>query len=430
MMFSLFSPALDGRPRRRPLAALLAGLLVTATAQAAPDLPPISEVQTAIANAPMVAMAKSGLAAESANRDRLKAGPYEWATRLSSQRRHLSYPADQGGVHDTVTEWDVALERPLRLPNKATVDEALGEQGETAARIAMGDAQHETARQLLAAWFQWLRARVGAEQSRLQAKLLTQLADSTTRRQKLGDAARLETLQANAAAAQAEAQWRQAESRLQAASQDIRVRYPAISLPDTISLSRPEPMVGTLASWQDDIGRTNHQLALASAETRRAQLLAKRADADRIPDPLVGVHVGSEQGGKERVMGIYVAIPIAGDARRAAAVSQAARADAVAHQESGLRQQVSAEIARLHATANAAQIAWERADQAAQQLEASADLTTRAHRLGEAPLADVLMARRLAGDGRLAAEQTRLDALEARYRLELDAHRLWDYDAD
>lgn len=414
--------------RQRPLAFLVTALLA-GSAWGAADLPPANEVKAAIAAAPLVAAARAGLTAESANRERLNAGPYEWTTRLSDQQRRLRNAPNEG-PRGPFNEWSVALERPVRLPAKAEADAALGEQGETTARIAVEDAQHETARQLLAAWFQWLRARVAADQSQAQAKLLSQLAGSTARRHTLGDAARLEAMQADAAAAQADAQWRQAQARLQASSQELRVRFPAIAQPDDVRLPSPEPLVGSLATWQDSIASKSHELALAGAETRQARLAAQRAEAERTPDPVVGVHVGSDRGGEEKLVGVSLSIPFAGDARRAAARSQAARANAVAYREEALRQQVSADIASRHATASAAQLAWERADQAARQLEATADLSARALALGEAGLAEVLLARRQAGEGRLAAELTRLDALEARYRLELDAHRLWDYDAD
>ncbi len=49
----------------------------------------------------------------------------------------------------------------------------------------------------------------------------------------------------------------------------------------------------------------------------------------------------------------------------------------------------------------------------------------RAYALGEIGLADVLTARRLAIEARLAAITAQLEAAQARYRLLLDAHQLW-----
>lgn len=53
-------------------------------------------------------------------------------------------------------------------------------------------------------------------------------------------------------------------------------------------------------------------------------------------------------------------------------------------------------------------------------------MTARAYRLGEGSLNDWLAARRLANEAQLAARLSQLEALELRYRLLLDAHRLWN----
>jgi hypothetical protein len=57
-------------------------------------------------------------------------------------------------------------------------------------------------------------------------------------------------------------------------------------------------------------------------------------------------------------------------------------------------------------------------------------MTARAYQLGEGSLSDLLSNRRLANEAQLAARLVQLDALELRYRLLLDAHRLWDADQD
>ena len=54
--------------------------------------------------------------------------------------------------------------------------------------------------------------------------------------------------------------------------------------------------------------------------------------------------------------------------------------------------------------------------------------TTRAYQLGETGLSEVLIARRMALESELAAMTAQLDAQESRYRLLLDAHRLWPLD--
>ena len=55
-------------------------------------------------------------------------------------------------------------------------------------------------------------------------------------------------------------------------------------------------------------------------------------------------------------------------------------------------------------------------------------MTARAYQLGEGSLNDLLASRRLANEAQLSARLIQLEALELRYRLLLDAHRLWVMD--
>jgi len=68
---------------------------------------------------------------------------------------------------------------------------------------------------------------------------------------------------------------------------------------------------------------------------------------------------------------------------------------------------------------------WLQLEAARQHTWRSAELQARAYSLGEAPLADVLQARRVALEAILMAEMARLDALQSQARLWLDTHQLW-----
>lgn len=103
-------------------------------------------------------------------------------------------------------------------------------------------------------------------------------------------------------------------------------------------------------------------------------------------------------------------------------------AEAASQREAAAFARASAEIAAAHAAAQATYAGWERAEESAQRMRQTAALIARAYQLGEAGLADLLLARRQENDAVLAATTARLDALEARYRLLLDTHQLWPYD--
>lgn len=417
----------------RPLRQLSRSLLLpaalalsagTARAGDPSELPPTAQAIAAIHAAASVRAAEAGITAEEANRQRLEAGTHEWNLRLESQQRRVL------SSDERFREWSSSLERPIRLPGKAGIDRELGEQGVQQARVALEDARHEAARLLLRLWFGWLRESEIARQWSAQADLLGKEREAVASRLKHGDASKLEAMQAAAAQAQAAAEEARAQSRREVAKATLAGRFPTLVVPAGISLSEPQPVSGSLADWQETLLANQHELRLARSDSERMRLLAKRADAERLPDPTLGLRLANERRGDEKVAGLVFSLPLPGGARRAQADAATAYAAAAAAREAGIRDAVTAEIASLYATASAAWHSWQQAEQAARQQEEAATLTGRARTLGEAGLADVLLSRRLAHEARLAAQLARLDALESRHRLELDAHRLWADDDD
>lgn len=170
-------------------------------AAAPPNLPP-AEIVTRVLQTNLSVQAAAGqVRVEEANRSRLEAGQYEWNVRLGGQQRR-SKPAT--GTDERFNEWNAAIERPLRLPGKGRLDGELGAAGVALAETAHGDALHEASRNLLKSWFVWLKESASAAQWAEQLALLDKQAKGIQRRQQLGDAARLESIQAAAALAQAE----------------------------------------------------------------------------------------------------------------------------------------------------------------------------------------------------------------------------------
>lgn len=389
------------------------------------ELPPPEQAIAAIHQAPEVLGALATIDAEAARRSSLEAGPYEWAVRLGGVQRRVDAT---DSAAQRYREWSAALERPLRMPGKASLDAAIGAQGVAQAKVGHADAMHETARNLLAAWFNWLRESDTARQWQRQSESLQRQREATARRVALGDGARLELMQAEAAAAQAQAALEQARRRAAVAAAELRSRFPAITLPATPpAAAQPQPLAGDIGEWREHLLKENHELRLARAGTQQARLLANRSDAERTPDPTVGMHVGSDRGGEERVTGLTLSIPLPGGARAANAQREGALASVAAQREAATLAKVNAEISGALAAVETAYAGWQSSEDAAQRLEQAAALMARARTLGEAALGDVLLAQRQANEARLAANATRLEALEARYRLLLDTHQLWAY---
>ncbi|MBP9218457.1 MAG: TolC family protein [Sterolibacterium sp.] len=392
-----------------------------------PELPPQAIVLRILQNHPDIRIKDALLRAEEAEGRRLQAGPHEWNLGLTRQQRRIQTPDPVTGA-TRYNEWDASLQRGIRLPGKAQTDEALAHAGIEALHWSRGETLHETSRKLLTDWFSGLREEASARAWAEQAALLDKQAQQLNRRRELGDASRLEALQATAAAAQARSQARMSRSRANAAAIELQQRYPGLTLPDVLPETTPQALTDPPELWLDGILKQDHELGTARAETRRAQLLARRVDQERLPDPTLGLMMGRERSGEERVTGLTLSIPLPGEARSTQRDAELARADAAARREAAVLQKVRAEALSQIEQARGAFEAWQASEDAARELWDAAGLAARAWQLGEGTLAESLAARRLAFEARLTAQHNRLDALEIHNRLLLDSHRLWPLD--
>ncbi len=389
------------------------------------DLPPTPQVVQALRTYPLVRAAAAGLRAEEANRDRLDAGPHEFALRLSSlQRRDLA--ADQ-----RTRDHEIGIERAIRLPGKATLDAGIGAAGVAQAQYALGDALHESGRYLLARWFDWQREAAAVRDWQVQLDILRDLHGAVQKKVGAGETAQLEALQSGAQLAQAEAQFAQAQMRRDRAAVELRQHFPDIVLPERVTLLAPAPPADDPAAtdrWRERILAENHALAVVRSASQRRRLEAGRLEAERLPDPTLGLAVGRERNGQERIIGLQLTIPLPGAARAASARSGVAEAELAAAQEALTLARVEAEARQTIQTAQGNYTQWQRLADVAQRMEENARLLEKAWRLGEGQFAELQTARRLASEARLAATRAQLDASEARYRLLLDAHELWGLD--
>ena len=387
-----------------------------------PDLPPPAQIESALGNHLLVLNAASELRMEHANQRKWNSGPYEFNLRAGTGQRKIV------STGQNLKEWDVALERPLRLFNKVGLDEDIGAASVARAEYAFGDARHEAARTLLQLWFAWQREQAQAALWQQQVDILKQQAQMVEKRVKAGDAPRLELNQAQAAAAQASVSWHQAQLRVQLAGNDLKRQFPAIQLPEKLSPATPQAVEHDLSFWKSRVLEHNHELGMAQELSRIQQLLAQRSRADQLPDPTVGVRYANESGGSEKVAGVYVSVPISFGQRSATAEGAAQQSAIAADQESFVKRRLEDDIYATHTQAVSGFATWQQAHEAAQAIRSNAELVGKAYSLGESSLLDSLSARRFALESSLAENLAHLDANEARYRLLLDAHQLWTLD--
>lgn len=405
-------------------AVCLAWAGVPVRAQTAPPmLPPADTVAIVLSQLPQVQAAGAGISLAQARSQRLQAGPHEWVAKANADRR-----SERAG--ERFSEAEIALETGVRWPAKVAADQQLGTVEVQLGQLGHADAWHEAARGLLAEWFETLRDLRSASLLEAQHLLIARQWTVTQRRLQAGEAASLELLTANAEEARVQALATRARAQADLRSQTLRRRYPG--LPDPAdALAAPlgpwpaDTESGAVASWVARILDDNHELERAQARAEQARLQAQRSHLEQRADPTVGVRATRERSGQERVLGIYLSVPLGGAGRRADTQAALAQADIAEQELAQTRQRVEAEAWRTASEAEQTLTTLTLQRRALEQVQKSAALQARAYALGESPLMDLLIAQRSELEVRIVAETAALDAMQARAKLLLDAHRLW-----
>jgi cobalt-zinc-cadmium efflux system outer membrane protein len=160
------------------------------------------------------------------------------------------------------------------------------------------------------------------------------------------------------------------------------------------------------------------------------QAHAERARKNRTPDPTLGVQTASEIGGRERLAGVTISMPIPGGQRHARSAKAIATVEVSRREVEFKQRQLETEIASAVATAQGAYDSLQIANEGTVAMQQNAALMQRAYTLGEAELQALLLARRQANAARNSALQVQVTALKAYYGLLVDAHLVWDLEHD
>lgn len=394
------------------------------TAARADYLPDPTAAEAALLASPMVAQARGDLAAQSLKSEGLRRGREEWTVGADALQRRIDTPSDR------FTEWGVSLSRPLRMPGRAEADRALGNALTAYAEASLGEAMHESGRQLLVLWFDWLNEDGQTRLWQAQVVLAEQQLATVNARIRLGEAPRSERVNAEAALAQARLQQQQATTRAQRARSRLMAQYPGLPVTADDTLPSPVQPSGTADDYVSAVLEHSHELFRARRQAEALRAEARQFASRRSIDPNVGVFYKNEMGGNEHLLGVSVGLTLPGGARRTD--QQAAERLSTTAEEAAIRLEQRLRLdARADFEAATSQVTnWQQADRAAQSLTEAARLAARAYSLGEGSLDQVLFSRRLALDGELTAHQVRLDALSACTRLQLDKHQLWPLDVD
>ena len=407
---------------------LLVGLLtLSGTVHAAqpvnpPGLLPSEIARPLLEQDPGVAAARAGLEVARQEAAILDKSPYEWTTRATGQQRRL----DSGPRYN---EWNIGVERTIRLPGKAAADRSIGKATVEESQARNGEALLQAARELMALWVDWL----AAERARdLAANNLQSIQTSLTaveKRVRAGDASKLDVSIARAELAEQRRLDNDAKTQAAATWSRLSTRFPGLKR-QIQALPTPLPIGENAAFFRERILAESDELKVVQAQMRTAQSQVERARADKIPDPTLGVYTASEAGGQERIAGVMISIPIPGGAR-GARHAKAIAVVGVSRQELELkRRQLETEIASAITIARGAYDSLRIANEGAAAMRENATLMQRAYTLGEVELQALLLARRQATAAMNNVLQAQMTALKAYYGLLVDAHLIWDLGHD
>lgn len=405
---------------------IIAVMLVTQSTTAAEIATPADLPATPIARQVLDADARVANARAALNAARIEGevtalGAHEFQARAARQQRKISNGPDYA-------EWTASLERPIRWPGKAALDQKLGEFTVAEAEARYGDALHQASRDLLNLWMDSIGAISANDIIVAQRGSAQENLAAVEKRFRAGDAAKLDVNLAQAELADLARAASEHATQGAAAKARLQGRFPSIT-PERPKLSQPQPLNGDTAFWQQATFMHSHELRIPEAQLARAQAAAERARAERMPDPTVGAYFVSEIGGKEKIVGASVSIPLPGKRRSLLAHQAFATVETARLELDAKRRALETEIAANVSLARGSYETWVAANQAASASNENVRLIQRAYQLGEADLQAVLQARRLALAAALTAHQARVTALRAYYLLLVDAHMIWDMEA-
>jgi cobalt-zinc-cadmium efflux system outer membrane protein len=426
----------------------------SAYAQPSPALPDDAAVGAALQATPAWLGALQRHQAELARGSAVAANPNEWTPSASwAQRRARADAAALSPAEGSVRtrEWAVGLSRGVRLPAKAEAASAAGQ-----SQGARADAQ------LAMDWHAlvgtWLDDAVALLQAARQAQLLaaqlelwTQQQQAVARRQALGDASRQELLLLDAARAQAQAQSLQAQQRWLAAQALWRSRYPGLMLPhvqrppqmqtQTPTSAQSEPRLAPMLPGAADAAEALEGAALDARLTawleahprwRLARLEADATEAqarlsatERQPDPTLGVQLGRERSGAERIVEVSVSWPLGSEVRSLQSRAAWADAEAARAAQADAQRELQRSLTQWHAEWRSSQQVWLAAQQALAQTRQAAQAVRKGYELGEGSLSEVLLLQRQWLDQQQATSDAELETLRARWRWQLETGARW-----
>lgn len=394
--------------------------------------PSRQQVRSALERHPQLLAAEAFAAAKSQEMLALRQGP-SWQAKAEWQRRVVS--AQGASSSESFKETRVGLERAWRSGTQRSADEQVAAHLQRAAIHRQELAEHELTRQFLKLWMDIQRTRALLamwEDAVLQdEERLTQ----TRRRHQLGDASKLdqwaregETLLSRKALLKAQGDHLSAQEAMRIQFPDWREGQNGASETGRWSASTLAQLatVTPEGHWLESLVARDHGLHQAQAHLAVQEAHALQAGAARSLSPVLGLSMGRERGGQERVIGVSFSVPLGQQAIREAGFQSALSSTQEARwllEDAGREARILAHR-RLQDLASA-QAGWVLCRQALAYSQDSFRANERGVTLGELSRADLTLARKQLLEDRAREIEARFDFLEAAGSVFVDLHWLW-----
>ena len=349
--------------------------------------------------------------------------PYEWAASYTHQQRDYS-SADLTEPR-TSNEWNLELERGLRLPGKIGADKRIASASLSAAQAHFNLAQRRAVENLIASYSDSLLAQAHLHLLTQQYEFARNNLDAVMKRVKSGDAAALEARLAEAEAANVAARLSLADTQAMSAWSYLLQRYPAIKVDRASPLPEPIAIHQPFVWWQAQIEAASDELKLAQAEQQAAGAAADRASLDRLPDPTIGVFTARENYSNEQIVGVRIRMALPSK-RRSLTLRQKLNQSLLAKDTFELtRRQLKFSTQRAFSQAKGDFRRWQLAEQNASAQRDNARLLQKAYSLGEQDLQSLLLGQQQSLRAAEDEQSARAAALKSYYQILLDAKLLW-----
>jgi outer membrane protein TolC len=406
--------------RQALLAVALASLAASpAIAADLSFLPPSAAVDKILSEHPIVGQAQANMDAAKADADRLNAGPHEYQLAGYLGGRTVRNQSDYA-------VWDFSVTRGIRVGDKAMLDSKTGSLGIEYSANAIEDARHQTALLLLSQWMAWLEADALAKINEDEAQSYGRELDAVRSRVMRQDAAQRDADLADAAFARAKAAAEVSRGAAAEAQAALQRNFPEMALlPFAPSIAAPELPALPLDRWFDLILTRSHEVRMAELEAAKQQTLVARAEAERRPDPSIGVRSYSDAAGAETALALVFSMPIGGAGRTAAVNVQSAKARAAYADLARIRREYEQRAQQDVVRTRSGFAAWQDAFAAQIAAQTALDRTRRGYDLGEFDLSELLLISRQDYDARRTELAARAAAQRATLQLQIDGHELW-----